>query len=110
MKKHYDVILNKRYGTVGLYVIPTQIYWYIHGFVYVPIVMYQVFGLLLAMFILYLTYNILILLKFARLRLRYLFVIFFFFPYSLFILSLNVFSCLHEIYRPGNSNVWEKSR
>ncbi|MEA3254898.1 MAG: glycosyltransferase [Candidatus Altiarchaeota archaeon] len=159
MKKHYDVILNKRYGTVGLYVIPTQVYWYIHGFVYVPIVMYQVFGgyfqyfaayknffsfevmkyffgwftaygmveytyktfggmydanllffLLLTMFVLYITYDILILLKFASLRLRYLFVIFFFFPYSLFTLSLNVYSCIHEVCRPGNSNVWEKSR
>ena len=159
LKKHQDIILNKRYGTVGLYVIPTQIYWYIHGFVYVPIVMYQVFGgylqhfatyknffsfevmkyffswfsvygmveytyktfmgvydanllffLLLMMFILYILYDVLILLKFAEPRLRYLLVIFFFFPYSLFTLSLNVSSCLHEIYRPEKSNVWEKSR
>jgi len=42
MRKHRDMILNWRYGVVGLYGIPTQIYWYIHGFVYIPILAYQV--------------------------------------------------------------------
>lgn len=159
MRKHKDIILNKKYGTVGLYGMPTQIYWYIHGFVYIPIAIYQIFWgyfqnfvfyknffsfevlkylfswfsmygmmevvyktisgiydanllffLLVSMFVLYLIYSTLLLVKIARPGLRHLFVIFFFFPYSMFALSLQVFPFLYEIYRPGRSNMWEKSQ
>ncbi len=159
MRKHKDIILNKKYGAVGLYGIPTQIYWYIHGFVYIPIVVYQIFGgyfqnfvfyknffsfevlkyffswfsmygmmevvyktlsgvydatllffLLVSMFSLYVVYTIMLLVRSIKPKLRYLFVMFFFFPYSMFALFLQVFPSLYEIYRAGNSNIWEKSQ
>jgi len=127
MKKHYGIILNKKYGSVGLYGIPTQLYWYLHGFIYIPILFYQVFSgyfksflaygdylsfgvvkyffgwfsaygmieytyknflgiykanlffyILLTMFTLYILYDILMLLKFSKLTLKSIFVIFFF--------------------------------
>ncbi len=159
MKKHMDIILNRKYGSIGLYGIPTQIYWYVHGFVYIPIFMYQVFGgyfqnfvfyknffsfevlkyffswfsmygmieviyktisgvydtsllffLLISMFVLYLLYITLLLMKMAKPKPRHLFVMFFFFPYSMFALFLQVFPSLYEIYKPCSSNVWEKSQ
>ncbi|MCK4491318.1 MAG: glycosyltransferase family 2 protein [Candidatus Altiarchaeales archaeon] len=158
MKKHSDVIFNRKYGVVGLYCIPTQIYWYVYGFLYLPIVSYQIFGgylesfaahknylslevakyffswfsvygmieytyksfigtysmdlaffTLLIMFSLYMLYNILMMLKFSKPKIRFLFVIFFLFPYYLIILCLLVVSCLYNIYNPMNSNRWEKS-
>ncbi|MBN2250453.1 MAG: glycosyltransferase family 2 protein [Candidatus Altiarchaeota archaeon] len=158
MRKHRDVILNREYGAIGLYGIPTQMYWYVHGMVYVPIFIYQVisgyfqyfgglenpftyevakyfigwfsiygmidysvktfkgayeidvlFALLFTMFCLYILYNLLILLKFARPSIKHVFVIFFFFPYSLFVLSLQTYPILYELVMPTRSNVWEKS-
>jgi cellulose synthase/poly-beta-1,6-N-acetylglucosamine synthase-like glycosyltransferase len=159
MRKHRDMILNWRYGVVGLYGIPTQIYWYIHGFVYIPILVYQVsegyykyflandvyfsidvikyfigwfsvygtieyvyktfqgyyemtivFVLLVIMFSLYLIYNLLVLYAFAHPKKRHFFVIFFFFPYSLFSLLMHITPSLTEIFKPTGSNIWEKSR
>jgi len=159
MRKHRDMILNVKYGVVGLYGIPTQIYWYIHGFVYIPILAYQVsegyykyflannvyfswdvvkfffgwfsmygtieytyktfqgyyemttvFYLLVIMFSLYLIYNVLVLYKFAKPKKRHFFVIFFFFPYSLFSLILHIAPSITEIYKPTGSNIWEKSK
>lgn len=159
MRKHQDMILNWRYGVVGLYGMPTQIYWYIHGFVYIPILVYQVsegyykyflskevylsidvlkyfigwfsmygtieytyktlqgyyedtvvFYLLVIMFSLYLIYNILVLYRFAQPKKRHFFVIFFFFPYSLFSLLLHITPSITEIFNPMKSNIWEKSR
>jgi cellulose synthase/poly-beta-1,6-N-acetylglucosamine synthase-like glycosyltransferase len=42
VKKHSDVPLNMQYGAIGLYAIPTQLYWFIHGFISIPITAYQV--------------------------------------------------------------------
>jgi cellulose synthase/poly-beta-1,6-N-acetylglucosamine synthase-like glycosyltransferase len=42
VKKHSDVPLNLQYGAIGLYAIPTQLYWFIHGFISIPITAYQV--------------------------------------------------------------------
>lgn len=47
MRKHRDVILNKKFSAVGLYSIPTQMYWFFHALIYLPLVLYQiVFGYL----------------------------------------------------------------
>jgi len=160
MKKHSDMIFNKEYGSVGLYGIPTQLYWYIHCFVYLPLFVYQLtegyfryfinknvwfsfdvakyffgwfsvygmidysyktfsgmyeittlFILLLVMFISYLVYNLFLVSKFASLRHpRFLFVIFFFFPYSLFTLLLHALPAIREINNPASGNIWEKSQ
>lgn len=157
IRKHHQMLLNKEYMPVGFYGLPTQLYWYFHGLVYVPIVLYQVLGgyfrnffvhqnylslevgkyffswfsaygmadyayttflnnninvvflLLLGMFLLYLIYDFLLLIKISQPRLRHLLVIFFFFPYALFSVSLQAFPFLYEIYKPGKSNKWEKS-
>ena len=158
MRKHYGIILNKKYGAVGLYGLPTQIYWYLHGFIYIPIVFYQVFGgylkyfaayknyfsfavgkyffswfsaygmaettynhfagiwqtdisfyFLVTMFCLYLFYDILVIRKFSRITWKSLLVIFFFFPYSLVSLSLQVSSSFYELRRKKVENKWEKS-
>ncbi len=42
LRKHQDMILNRKYGWVGLYGMPTQIYWFIHCIVYIPIFVYQI--------------------------------------------------------------------
>jgi len=166
IKKHRDIPFNLKYGGVGLYGIPTQIFWFIHGTLYIPIVTYQIFGgyiqyyisnnnfltfevlryffswfsvygmieytirtftgeyplnplfyLLFGIFCLYITYNLLIMLEFSELKLKYLFVVFFFFPYSLFVLALHVLPAIHELLHIGFKNakmksvinVWEKS-
>jgi cellulose synthase/poly-beta-1,6-N-acetylglucosamine synthase-like glycosyltransferase len=47
VKKHSDVPFNLRYGAMGLYGIPTQMYWFLHGFISLPLTAYQLgFGYL----------------------------------------------------------------
>lgn len=126
LRKHSDMILNRKYGMVGVYCVPLQVFWYFYGLIYVPIALYQIFGgyiqnfaaygnyfsievakyffnwlsaygmaeyvyntftgvypttvafyTLLIMFLLYMTYNLLMVNKFSKLSLRFLFVIFF---------------------------------
>ncbi len=159
MKKHYGIILNRKYGAVGLYGLPTQIYWYLHGFIYIPIVFYQVssgyleyfaayqnylsfevgkyffswfsvygmleyayktfagiyemtlpFYFLVVMFALYIFYDVMMLRKFSKVTLKSLIAIFFFFPYSLISLSLQVSSSFYEIGRKKVENKWEKNK
>jgi cellulose synthase/poly-beta-1,6-N-acetylglucosamine synthase-like glycosyltransferase len=161
IRKHFDVLLNKKYGAIGLYGIPTQMYWFVHGFVVLPITFYQIFFgyfqyfvayknylsfsvlkyffgwisvygmleysyktfsgeylmnlifiLVFLVFCLGLTFNILAIMKVSEFKLRHLFVIFFFFPYSILSLILFViFPFLYEIRRKrGVENRWEKSR
>lgn len=43
MRKHRDVILNRKFAAVGLYSIPTQVYWFFHALIYLPLVLYQIF-------------------------------------------------------------------
>jgi len=42
LRKHRDVILNKKYSAVGLYSVPIQTYWFMHALVYAPLVTYQI--------------------------------------------------------------------
>lgn len=42
MRKHNDVILNKKHGAVGLYSVPIQSYWFVHAMIYIPLVLYQI--------------------------------------------------------------------
>ncbi len=44
LKEHWDLFLNKKHANFGYYVFPTQIYWYIHSVIYVPLVLFQIFG------------------------------------------------------------------
>lgn len=40
IRKHIDFIASKKSGLLGLYSIPTQSYWYLHGLLYIPITLY----------------------------------------------------------------------
>ncbi len=42
IRKHPDVPLNPRFGAVGVYGIPTQLYWFVHGLVVIPLTAFQV--------------------------------------------------------------------
>jgi len=159
MRKHSDVPLNRKFGAVGLYGIPTQLYWYIHSVVVLPITFYQIFGgyyqyfaafknffsfevakyffgwfsaygmleysykafigeyrispffyLVFIVFFLNIFYNAIAILKFSKPKLRYLFTIFFFFPYSILVLIFYISPLISELL--GNrkkGNKWEKS-
>lgn len=158
IRKHFDVPFNKKYGAIGFYGIPTQMYWFIHGLTYLPVVFYQIFSgyleyfaaydnffspdaimyffrwftfygmvdftyktfigeyemslvfvLTLVMFCLYILYDALVITKIGKPSVRFLFVIFFLFPYSLFVLSLHVVPLFYELLKPGSANVWEKN-
>lgn len=39
IKKHRDIFLR---GPVGFFSVPTQLYWFVHAFFYIPIVIYQI--------------------------------------------------------------------
>jgi len=42
VRKHSDVPFNTKYGAVGLYGVPTQMYWFFHGSLSLPITIYQI--------------------------------------------------------------------
>lgn len=163
IRKHPDVPFNKKYGATGLYGIPSQMYWFLHSFVVIPLTFYQIFDgyfkyfisnnnffsvdvirylfswfsvygmidytqkaltgeyqftqlflLAIGVFLLGLAYNLVVISKISKLHLRYLFVMFFFFPYSIFILIFYTFPSTIEflLLEGGNTtraNVWEKS-
>lgn len=44
LRKHRDMILNPRYGLIGLYGMPNQIYFFVQGFIILPITFYQIFN------------------------------------------------------------------
>lgn len=44
IRKHNDVLFNRKYLGVGLYSIPTQMYWFFHAIIYLPLVFYQIFN------------------------------------------------------------------
>jgi len=146
VRKHKDVVLNPRYGAVGIYGIPTQIYWFLHALVVIPITLYQIiqgyynyfavygtywgwsvlrflFGWLSAygmleyiyftligiyeltnffilvtiVFLLSFIYNFLCLFKFAEgIKLHHLLALFFFFPYSIMVLTMYTLPLLQD--------------
>jgi len=161
IKKHSDVPFNRKFGAVGLYGIPTQLYWYIHGIVILPITFYQILGgyyeyfaafknffsfevakyffgwfsaygmleysykvfigeykvsslffyLVFLVFFLNLLYNLIAILKISKPKLRYLLVIFFFFPYSVIVLIFYILPFILEIKITKKKRVvnkWEK--
>jgi len=158
-RTHRDVPFNLQYGAVGLYGIPLQIYWFLHGLVVIPITLYQIFDgylkyfvaysnflslnvlkyffgwlsaygiveysyntlagnypmtpffvLVVATFALNLAYNLLALSTFSRIGLRHLLVLFFFFPYSIFVLAAYLLPAIHELFFGKKATAkWEKS-
>lgn len=43
IRKHKDMIFNLRFGLIGLYGLPNQIYFFVQGAVLLPITVYQIF-------------------------------------------------------------------
>ncbi len=41
MRKHSRFIFSRKSGPLGYFAIPSQFYWYVHAFVYVPIILYM---------------------------------------------------------------------
>ena len=44
VKKHSDMLFSKKFGLLGSYTIPTQIYWYVFSILYIPSVIYWMFN------------------------------------------------------------------
>ncbi|MFH1125646.1 MAG: glycosyltransferase [Candidatus Altiarchaeota archaeon] len=159
IRKHSDLIFNKKYGVVGMYCIPIQIFWYLYSLIYIPIAFYQIFGgyiqnfavyknylslevvryffnwfsaygmveyvyktvngvypvttafyTLLVMFVLYMTYNLLIMTKFSKPSLRFFITLFFLFPYFFVTLALHIVSLIKGTITPTiAANKWEKA-
>ena len=42
IRKHNDMLLNPKHGLVGLYGMPNQIYFFIQGFMIIPLTLYQI--------------------------------------------------------------------
>jgi len=40
--KHRKLLFKKSFSGISFYTVPTQIYWFIHSFLYLPIVLYQI--------------------------------------------------------------------
>ena len=164
IKKHPDVPFNKGFGAAGLYGIPSQMYWFLHSFVVIPLTFYQIFAgylkyfagyndylsfnvikyffnwfsvygmidytekalagtydftfiflLSMVVFLLGLFYNFAVIYRISTLKLRYIFVLFFFFPYSVFALASYSFPSIVELWPKKTDaalrvNVWEKNR
>ncbi len=157
LRKHHDVILNKKYSAVGLYSVPVQTYWFLHALVYMPVVLYQMvggyfqwfasrgdffstdaimyfvkwmtaygtadflynFGVsnypftvlnLLTACVIFLSFGfgVYSLLKFSRRSPKSLLGLFFFFPYTLIILGIHVYSTIYQLLERDRGERWEK--
>ena len=156
LRKHKDIFLSK--SAVGLYSIPNQLYWFIHSFVYLPLVIYQIgegyykyfflqgdvlsanvlayfvkwfttYGmadfiykvvlgvypsslinvLTITVFFLSYSFAVFALFKFYRkLNFEVVFSLVFFFPYTLSILWVYIYSTVYEIFSLNRGEKWEK--
>jgi cellulose synthase/poly-beta-1,6-N-acetylglucosamine synthase-like glycosyltransferase len=163
LKKHRDMIFNPKYGFIGLYGMPNQIYFFLQGFIILPITIYQIFSpyytwyvsygnylslevlkyfltwvsaygtinyvhntltgvwpmtssfpWFLASYVIIQTYDLIAIARISKMKIRLLFVLFFFFPYYLFTLLFFIVSIFLEL-NPfskvrGHMNIWEKNR
>ena len=158
IKKHKDILFKR--NPVGLYSLPNQLYWFVHAFLYVPVILYQIiegyfryfysvgeflsynvfmyffkwftiFGmgdfmykifsgvypyttlniLTIIVFLLSYTFSIISLIKFSKKSTyQILFAVVFFFPYSISMLSINIYSVFYEVFSLGRGEKWEKIR
>jgi len=42
VRKHYKFLFSRKHIGVGFFSVPTQLYWYFHSFLYLPLVLYQI--------------------------------------------------------------------
>lgn len=156
VKKHFKFIFSKKSGNIKFFSIPTQLYWYFHPFIYLPLTFYTFFeglityffskgilvsfaslkyifswfslygigemaykfflgyypfnllmALLLFMFSLSLVYTIGVWSRIS-LKLKDLFIYLFYFPYSIFVLTIHFFSVIYYLSYPKAYGKWEK--
>lgn len=43
MRKHFRFVASRKSGPLGYLTIPSQFYWYIHAFLYLPLILYMMF-------------------------------------------------------------------
>src|SRR3989338_7091 len=156
IRKHSDMLF--RHGAVGLYSMPTQLYWFVHAVLYVPLVFYQMIGGYYKYFVIYgnaitpdaliyfikwittygmaefiynfalgiypvnmanvativvfsLSYSFLILslLRFPKkVTWEMIFAVLFFFPYSVCVLTINIYTIFYEMFSTTRGEKWEK--
>src|SRR5437867_4851908 len=44
LAKHKNSLFKRQFSGISFYTVPTQLYWFIHSFLYLPIVLYQIFN------------------------------------------------------------------
>lgn len=160
IKKHFDMTFNTKHKGIGFYSTPTKIYWYIHSFIYLPIVSYQIFygyfqyfffkgiyfSLDVVKYFFYwftvfgmadYTYNLIIgnypldiisalimfvfvsvtsfilysLVKFSdRITIHHIIAFIFFFPYTLILILVRIFTLFYKIKSSKKYVKWEKEK
>ncbi|MFH7882243.1 MAG: glycosyltransferase [Candidatus Aenigmatarchaeota archaeon] len=53
VKKHNKLLFSKKYIGVSFFSVPTQLYWYFHSFLYLPLTLYQIVNGYLIYFVAY---------------------------------------------------------
>jgi len=160
IKKHFDMVFNRKHKGIGFYSTPTKIYWYIHSFVYLPVVSYQIFygyfkyfffkgiyfsfevvkyffywftvfgmadytynlitgvypfdiisALIMFVFISVTSFIFYSLIKFSdRITLYHLIAFVFFFPYTLILILLRIFTLFYKMKSSKKYVKWEKEK
>lgn len=160
IKKHSDMVFNRKHIGIGFYSTPTKIYWYIHSFIYLPLVSYQIFygyfkyfffkgiyfsfdvvryffywftvfgmadytyklmigiypldiiaALIIFVFISVTSFIFYSLIRFSdRITIYHLIAFIFFFPYTLILILLRIFSIFYRIKSPKKYVKWEKEK
>jgi len=158
IKKHFDMVFNRKHLGIGFYSTPTKIYWYIHSFIYLPVVSYQIFygyfkyfffkgiyfsfdvvryffywftvfgmadytyklmtgvypldiisGLIIFVFISVTSFIFYSLIKFSdRVTVYHLIAFIFFFPYTLILILLRIFTLFYKMKSSKKYVKWEK--
>jgi cellulose synthase/poly-beta-1,6-N-acetylglucosamine synthase-like glycosyltransferase len=160
IKKHFDMVFNRKHLGIGFYSTPTKIYWFIHSFIYLPVVSYQIFygyfkyffskGIYLSFDVIRYffywftifgmadyTYNLIIgvysldiisilimfifvsvtsfifysLIKFSdKITIYHLIAFIFFFPYTLILILLRIFTLFYKTRNSKKYVKWEKEK
>lgn len=160
IKKHFDMVFNRKHLGIGFYSTPTKIYWYIHSFIYLPVVSYQIFygyfkyfffkqiyfsfevvkyffywftvfgmadytykliigvypldiisALTIFVFVSVTSFIFYSLIKFSdKITIYHLIAFIFFFPYTLVLISIRVFTLFYKMKNQSKYVKWEKEK
>jgi cellulose synthase/poly-beta-1,6-N-acetylglucosamine synthase-like glycosyltransferase len=159
LRKHRDIILNKKYSAVGLYSVPIQTYWFMHALVYIPLISYQIingyfqwfaskgmwftsdsiiyfvkwltmYGTfdytyriatseyplnplnMMTLIVIFLSFGfgVYSVIKFSKPSFRTAFSLFFFFPYTIIVMTMHIASIAYQVLEKDRGEKWEKVR